>query len=415
MDAFFAAPAGAGVSTNPESYEPLLISQNLRRLSELCDRCLSLRKEIRELEVLAVKAATDYELFLATSAIDENLEKLRLNQQAKIAAEAGFRQASAVFGRKDEVTRGLSGTLASKAQELELELQSADEISKLLGDRWSAVRKFQAAYFSRTQDLGNAHNFAERAEKLGAILRQCLLEAGDRAKSVYAGLLIVYGRKATLPTIDGSLESIDALVIWTLEAQRRLSRSTESESSFDLVVPLVQPWLSGGGSLIAAKDFDRAIADHPGRPIKLGFEIPRDVFFGQKVRLKGFGIAYGNSYVLVSQSGIDSAQTADSFVRMAAKVSTPEQFSADGQPYRRPDLFFGNIGLHHSSQPMAYVDGPAVENLDPSGRWEILVHPWLVWKDESSRLVSDGIYQRSMKDLKLFMRLYLPRADVMTP
>lgn len=415
LDTFFATPVSAAVPTIAEPYEPLLISQNLRRLSELCDRCLSLRKEIRELEVLAVKAATEYELFLVTSSVDERLERARLNQQAKSAAEAGFRQASAAFGGKDELTSGLSGTLASKAQELKLELQTADDIVKLLGDRWEAVRTFQAAYFSRTQETGNAHNFAERAEKLGAILRQCLLEAGDRARSVYSGLSIVYGRKPTLPTIDGSLESIDALVVWTLEAQRRLSQSAEFESMFDLVVPLVQPWLLGGGSLISANDFDRALADRPGEPIKLSFEIPPDAFFSQNVRLKGFGIAYGNRFFLVPESGIDKAQTADSFARLAAKVSTPVQFSEDGSTYRRPDVLLGNISLHHGSLPMAYVDGPSIENLDPCGRWDIVIHPWLVWKEETSRLVANGILGHPIKDLKLFLRLYSPHYDALPP
>src|ERR1700730_13210955 len=68
-----------------QDLEPLLLSRHAQRMGELVDRCLALRKDIRELEVLEVKAATDYDLFKNTSTLDEQIDILRLQMSSKVS------------------------------------------------------------------------------------------------------------------------------------------------------------------------------------------------------------------------------------------------------------------------------------------------------------------------------------------
>ena len=53
---------------------------------------LIIRKDIRELEVLEVKAATDYELFKSTLTLDEQMEILRLQMPSEDTEQSGSRK-----------------------------------------------------------------------------------------------------------------------------------------------------------------------------------------------------------------------------------------------------------------------------------------------------------------------------------
>jgi len=57
---------------------------------------------------------------------------------------------------------------------------------------------------------------------------------------------------------------------------------------------------------------------------------------------------------------------------------------------------------------MSSVEGNAVENLSPFGDWNIVIHPFLVWKDGSHRNISDPYLSDTIRDLKLGLRFYVP-------
>lgn len=86
-------------------YEPLLITKHVDRLSDLIERCLSLRKDIRDLEILAVKSGAEYDLFVKTSVIDEQMEKLRLLASSRQMERDGYKKSGEerrpqLFGQK---------------------------------------------------------------------------------------------------------------------------------------------------------------------------------------------------------------------------------------------------------------------------------------------------------------------------
>jgi hypothetical protein len=391
-----------------QKFEPLLISTHIEKLEDLCEKCLALRREIRELEILAVKGIMDYQLFQKTSAIDEEAETIRLLKTSKIAEKQGLDAAATDFGNTPALNKGFSTTSTARSQALEQELKGVDRLAELIKERWSDVRSYQQAYYARYTEPGNAHNYSERAQNLLAILKEELAEALARAIALDLGLKTIYGWSPDALPTEIDMPTLDRFVIWVLEARRGVSWRAERETCFDVVIPLVQPWSNGKDGLISAAKFNAALGAGTGQPITLRFDMDATTFLNQSVRLKGIGLSFGNKFGLVVESGIDRIQTADEFAKLAAVIVTPEQTGADGTKYRRPDISLGNIGLHDSGQPLAFVEGIAVTNIDPVGSWEISLHPWMVWKEADALKVSDGVRGERIKDLKMTFRVYVP-------
>jgi hypothetical protein len=402
------ANTSATVTVETEKFEPLLLSRHIDRIGELVEKCLAIRREIRELEILAVKAAVDYDLFLKTVDIDQQAETLRLFIPAKTAEKTGQDAAESAFGQKDNLAAGFSHVADARSRRLASEIADSTSLAALIVARCNNVKSYQAAYHARYSEPGNAHNYGERAANLLRILQNELQEALERAVALNEGLQTIYqwspGPLST--TFDALM--LDDFVVWTLEAQRGLALRAELETTFDLVVPLVQPWETAQAGLVAKATFDAAIAGGVDSPITLKFTLDQAIFFGQKVRLKAVGIAFGNTFGLVVASGIDSVQTGDSFARISGTITSPTQTYSGGQKYNRPKIPMGNICLHQSAQPAAFFDGFAIENIDPSGDWEITLQPRIVWKDSAIQSLSKGVLERPIRDLKLTFRAYQP-------
>jgi hypothetical protein len=395
-------------TTLPQKFEPLLLSIHIDKLEDLCEKCMALRREIRELEILAVKSIMDYELFLKTSVIDEESETIRLLQDSKAAEKLSLDAAATAFGNSPALNNGFSLTSAGRSKALDKELKGITRLKDLIKERWADVRSYQQAYYARYTEPGNAHNYGQRAENLHTILQKELAEALDRAAALDLGLKTIYGWSGGELPKEVDLATLDNFVIWVLEARRQIAWRAEKETCFDVVIPLVQPWSGGKYGLIRKAKFDDAIAASTSDPISLRFDIDPKIFRDQDVRLKGIGLSFGNKFGLVIESGIDRIQTADEFAKLSAFVVTPEQTSADGTKYRRPNINLGNIGLHDSAQPLAFVEGIAVTNINPIGSWEILIHPWMVWKEADELKLSEGVGGERIKDLKLTLRAYVP-------
>lgn len=385
------------------SFEPALIARHAQRLGELLDRCLNIRKDIRELEVLDVKAQTDYQLFIATSKIDEELELLRLETASKAQEQTGFHSAAATFSLAASLEKGLSEIAQGRDGALGQEIKTANDMKSLVEKRWQQLRQYQDDYHSRHIAKGNAHNYGERANLLSNVLTVLLDEALARADALAAGIQLIYGVALTDVPTNIQLHTLDEFAVWALKTIRSLSHATEEETTFELVLPLVQPWLPNQKPLVDKKAFDQAIANAGnGKPILLSFDLPQNDLLDGRTRLKGIGISFGNSFSRVDQSGIDRNQTADAFTRLAVKIMPPEQGGDT-----RPSVFIGNAGLHGASEKPA-VEGNSVENRSPFGNWSVQIHPFLVWKDHSRVIASDPNQSDVIRDLKLSLRFYIP-------
>ncbi|CAB3715751.1 hypothetical protein LMG24238_04500 [Paraburkholderia sediminicola] len=393
-----------------DKFEPLLISTQIDKLGDLIEKCMALRREIRELEVLAVKSIMDYELFIKTSAIDEEAEKIKLLRSAKEAEKQGEDSAATAFGTTAPLNSGFAAISEGRSVGLDHELTAGDRLAELIKARWSSVREYQASYYSRYKESGNAHNYTERVRNLKTIIEEEMSEAMDRAIALDVGLKSIYGWSPAPAPAKIDLVVLDAFVVWVLKARRGVNSRSERETSFDITVPLVQPWSNKAHGIINRDVFDQAIKSPTDQPILLRFDIDRSIFFDQDVRLKGFGLAFGNKCQILQTSGIDRIQTADGFARIAAIVATPEQTYSNGDKYKRPPIILGNIGPHQSGQPTAFVDGALIENICPVGSWEIRLHPWIVWKESDAKKISDGIEDENsrIRDLKIMFRVYLP-------
>lgn len=396
----------------PHRFNPLLLVRHLEKLGQICQSCLSLRKEIRELEILAVKSLADYDLFKETAALDETAERLRLHLGAMRSEKTQQAAARDRFGDREAIEGGLSLVADAQCMRLDGEIDDAEKLSGIMTQRWNALKAYQKEYATRYNEEGNAHNYGERALNLHRILRQEYSEAAERALALQIGLKTVYGWDVgSLPDVF-TLKGLDDFVVWALEARRGSGWRMESESTFDVVVPLVQPWELGASErgLVSSDDFKQALRNPNNKPIALKFDVPATVFMNKAVRLRGFGLAFGNKFKLVPGTGIDSIQTEDGFIRILAAVKPPNQALADGQDRSIEELVLGNVCLHQAAQPAAYTEDPSIQNIAPIGAWTIILHPNAVWKEDKKRRLSDGGQEdpNPIRDLKLFFRVVVP-------
>ena len=159
------------ISSNP--YEPLLIEPLLEDISSALDRCLAYRREAYDLDIAAVKAATDYELFLANSKTEQELEINALGIPQLEAEEHGFRNSSDAYG-----SQGAESALELGSQTHDKTLHSSASAGKtlahkqqeLITKRWETIRNYQEAYNMRHTSPGNSHNYAERHNRLVELL-----------------------------------------------------------------------------------------------------------------------------------------------------------------------------------------------------------------------------------------------------
>lgn len=389
-------------------YEPLLLENNLQQLSSHLDRALAFRRELRELEVLAVKAASEYDLFRLQSPLGLALDLERLEREEKAIGAAAHEAAEGEFGNADALARGFAAIAGGTGRQLREAIAGAGREEALLRQIAANSAAYQDAYWARHNEPGNAHNYAERARLVGLLYGQDWLIGQAKAQAVAAGYARIHGSGApVLPALDG-VDGLDRLVVWTREMVELLQIRTSEEVEYDLVVPLVQPRTAGGERLVTPAEFSTAVqrTDNGRRPLRLRFTLPPAMFTGLAgARLRRVGLAYGMTKDLVEGSGIDQNATIFAPYRYRARIATPLQAAAGSAAERsRPPVQLGDVSLYGGSH--AYSDGQEVTNLDPAGTWEIEVHPVPVVKDDASKApVFIGGVENRWLDLKLFLRL----------
>ncbi len=138
----------------------------LKEASEALDRCLALRREAYELEIAAVKAAADYQLFLDLDPTDAELDTIALAIPRLQGEQSGYHKASMSY--TDKGFQGHDETLSSSAQD---DLDAARKRQALLTRRRDTRKQYEKDYDSRHTTAGNAHNFGERMRRIVPLLR----------------------------------------------------------------------------------------------------------------------------------------------------------------------------------------------------------------------------------------------------
>ena len=398
-DLYLEALAGSDV-------EPLALDNNLRDLAAHADRLVALRRELAELELAAVRAASEYKLFVDTRPLRLEREKLVLGLVQKQTMEAAHREAARAFTIGDPLPSGFHAISVGSSEALAQEQRAGSRQSAILEDVDRLEGAFQDEYWARHTMPGNAHNFAERAKNLSRVAAQEWIFAEARATAVSAGFQLIHARPLPDLPAFGEMETLDKLVLWVRAAIEAHERSISNFVEYDLTIPLVQEAAKGAGPIISVDAFKNAIdATQQGKkPLKLSFRLPPDLFPGKNVRLKRIGLAYGTD-IAVLASGIDRTNTFDAYCRYRATMKTPEQVAAGAFPKRfRPPVHLGNVGVYGTSA--AYSDGPECENVDPVGDWTIEVHPTPVYKWARNEIwIHNGVDDKPWVDLKLLFRV----------
>jgi len=391
-------------------HDPLLVDVLLNKISELVDRILAYRREARELEVAAVKAGADYQLFLAQSKAELALELSQLRggeNGVKAQARVDHESAAKEFGSESSLNRGLKRISEGQVNQLAIELKICNTDAELIRSKWKARQEFQEAYQARHSEDGNAHHYAQRAERLMLLISEDCVDAYTRAEAAAVGIEMVLGRKPSALPSPKDVHFIDDFVLWCRKEIREFNRDLEDEVQYDLVIPLVQPILSEGRSIVSAERFNERLATSSDRtPFRLEFSVPKEMFFGDKnVRLIAVGLSYGNRHNFGDVTGADRDLPRDAFAQVRGSLHVPKQQLPDGKLYAKPPLRFGNITAYTGQTPSAMASGPEVLNVNPIGEWVVVLETRMAYKDIKAYLLQSGINSNPMLDLKVHMKV----------
>ena len=419
LDKFFVDPLGLGVKSarrhvqRGATYEPLLFETNLQQLAGHLDRALAYRREVQELEVQAVKAASEYELFIKQTPLNLELDLIRVRRSEKELGAKSQDKAAAAFGGEAALNRGFQEGALGTAAQLRDAIDSAKREEQLLRMLADNATMFQKAYWDRHTEPGNAHNYSERAKRVGLLFGQDWLLAVAKALMVSGGYRAIYGEvPPALPALVDKGD-LDELVVWSREVVELTQFQAATEFEMDLVVPLVQPRKVNGTGLVTPKQFADAIkaTNNGTKGLQLTFDLPPSLFdMGRAVRLRRVGLAYGMQPELVLQSGIDQNDTKQAPYRYRARIFTPEQPAAGTAPARkRPAVRLSAVSLYGRAPD--YSDGSECLNCNPVGSWTIEIDPVPVTKPANVAFIgAPDDPETGWLDLKLFLRVRCGKA-----
>ena len=381
----------------------------LSDISSALDRCLSYRREARDLEIAAVKAAVDYSHFIASSAVSRSLEIAALGLPS---ATARLKQVIAAIAESpnSEVGVALKAYLEIERVTLDTGLASLAERQELIEKKWDELTRVADEYHTRHTAVGNAHNFVERFNRVLDIYADDLFDVVSKIPFVEEGISLTYGPMTEAPSDDEPSGYLDRVVTWTRDVTRLVNGFTEQETKFDLVVPLVQPWRGKEEKSFVDPDtfYEIFHSDKSVKEIQFDF---RDVFFGiEHLRIFGVGISFGSEPWGSSNGSVGWRDTVTGY-RLRVTIHTPEQKDHAGQAYSRPPIVFGNVAIHGAEAPVAWYDGPNCTNLRPDGRWSIAVEDLAVWLNGKRASVKSGFFSSKVLDIKLHLRV----VGVLTP
>lgn len=412
-------------------YEPLLVESLLADCSTLLDRCLAYRREAREFEAEAVRFAIEYEKTNELLDLEERLDK-STSEQHLLAAEAQLLGVAAEqFSEATDLGPGFSMQTRSASDTASARSQIWESRIKILGERRAVLRKWQEAYMARHKAPGTAHNYEERMSRLVQFLAEDLYEAHRKSDALFQGIRRIHGSEVLLPPLAEGV--LDELVSSVRRASRLMDAHRQNEITYDLVVPLCQPWNASSAALIDAKQL-LEYGKNPHRQ-PLSFELA-NVFHNQtNVRIRAVGLSFGNTdeprstststssssssskpwgisgqtdTTGTSKSESDGTAMAAVFAkyRIRATIHTPEQENEDGSKYSRPPIVLGNLSIFGGGAPIALETGPQCQNIDPTtGKWRIFLENSAVHSGPSAIPLFDKKGRSVIHDLKLHLRI----------
>lgn len=222
-------------------YEPLLFDLYIGEAAAAIDRCLSLRREIQEIESSALMHARQHVRFKKTLSVNKALDETADQESQAIELGAKFVESANEFPDSS-----LGPALKIQALGLANAQESASsELNRrgtLLARRWKILDEITEADMALHNVPGHVLNFNERRDRYLKLLEQDLTEAWKKCIAVNSGLELVFGDdwNSDLPD-EAESNALDLLLFWARGAIDFLDSRREREIEFDLTVPFVQP------------------------------------------------------------------------------------------------------------------------------------------------------------------------------
>ena len=397
-------------------YEQLLFESHLSDVSALLDRCLAYRRDAREMEIEAVRFAIEYSKTAALLKIEDDLDKKTSEVPILEQEAAALRRAATEFEKVGGLGQGFSEANSGHSASAEARSSAYADRLKLQEDRRAEIRHWEEVYRARHEAPGSAHNYIERMERLVAFLAEDLYESYAKGEAVLAGINRIYSQQFEMPKMGYGL--LDNLVAITRRVCRFLDSTHQHEVTYDLVVPLRQPWNHKNTSLVSDKEWKDVAKGRGALPIK--FRLSPNVFNQTCVRVRAVGVSFGcadepESTTSTSSSTTGSTNsTTKSFgaayakYRIRATIHTPSQSKLTSE-YFRPPVVLGDVSIYGGGAALALDNSSACRNISPFGEWRIFLEQYAVrgaeGKLEVFQPVIFGGTDPIMNDIKLHLRI----------
>lgn len=340
--------------------DPLHYESHIASAVHLMERCLAYRREAREVDIAALKAADDYARFLRTAALDQELQSLTIRLPQLEAEKSGLDVTQKRFAAAtDPLAVGFAQQTTARGSVVEIEVGAAVKALKLIDDRWRIERQHAQALAGRHQESGNSHNFAQRRDRLIGFLAEDLQEIQQKLRAAMHGLRLVYGNETEFEVPAADTEGVLDLYV---ALARRLGRFLESqinaERSIEVVLSVSD--LVGGRRAFLRQwkggEWKFDVAGHP--------QIPQN----KTIKLHAVGISVACNLSSVSESsGYTHFNLPDLYARVrfgVAAVALPSKSVLSGVVNLSP------IGAFGSATPVAYSSQGCL-NADPRGEWSV--------------------------------------------
>jgi hypothetical protein len=410
-------------------YFPYLYEKLMTDVSRALDRCLAYRRECAGLESQAVSRALEYELFQNTALTDDRLNNLLTDTTALAATKAGQQKTKDNLDGSADPLKLLEPSFGGSAAAADATIVNQNAKRDVLKSRLQILTDYQTNLQLRHTTPGHALNYAERRDRVVALIKQDIAEAYQKAIAARAGMIsqlrLVENPDFAFPVPandDTDVDLLDRFVMWARDMIRAYELYGEKEVTFDLVVPLVMPYASdfAGGSPKTSQyyktdQFQSTLTDITSASgglfhvdLNLSLPVPLRPAAGSNyfpnVRLRGIGLSVG------VPSNYEPSASWSAIILLPSQVSPYDTVQLPhapppGQhpPLSRPPVVLGRVfGYRYDTSP-AFSSGDEVWNADPTADViNILIAPMALKSDTQPTVPR---FAPDLKDLKLHVRL----------
>jgi hypothetical protein len=362
-----------------------LVEPLLGEMAALLDRCLEYRREGAELEIQGVEHAY-HELELRLAELDlahVSAESLAssLGPVAEIFEQDGTPSARGQAARARAEGKASSNVAVTANQRRTLTLATIKTIQGI-------TQQFK----DRHLVPGNAHNFAERFQRLRELFNADITSAYRRAFAAEKGLRVVFGVSDKVPRRTPEKDVLlDDLVIWTRNVMRRVTTLVEREIEFEHIVPMTLYEGNGLGGNPNA-NFSQLMSQDGSGAYK--FYVPP--FRGMlHVRLRAVGASFIALKKDLTRPEVSGSRL---HLNLMGPLHTAGGLRTGGM--RRPLFVLPSVGPFLPTSPINYMQGSDVYNAEAEGWWHVKVKRQMMGRYAPNETRGDWI-----KGLYLHLRI----------